>query len=368
MTLEDLDRLLISWKARTDAAAAGLVELRSLPSYEILSGGHDGKKLQLTGPSEERGTPALGELDQAWRSYGALNTVYQRAVSLRRQMPRFSGVQQRIDETLSVVSQLEPLCARMTRSFESGKAGLLEIDAAWKAIDEKIDGIALFLNARRGESAAGIPQLRALIESVRSRIMSDPIGVRAIFESQIEPVFQRVRAAMERLEEQRRNLGGDLVRAKSMLLTLSLVREQNQAAFEERRDKISSRGTPELPLASERMKELENRLRRMEEDSASGRIDPVCVELEYWTGEMRHLTNEEQKALDKNRALLDLRRELRGRLSALKAKATAQGVAEDIKLGPIGQKAEGLLYAKQTPIEEAAWLVSQYEARLNGRA
>jgi hypothetical protein len=65
---------------------------------------------------------------------------------------------------------------------------------------------------------------------------------------------------------------------------------------------------------------------------------------------------------------LDLRRELRGRLSALKAKALARGVAEDSKLVPLAQKAAELLHARPTPIEEAAWLVSQYEARLNGRA
>src|SRR5580704_9476660 len=89
MTLDELDRLLITWKARTDSAAAGLVELRSLPSYEILTGGHDGHKVQLSGTSEQRVTPALASLEQAWRDYGVISTAYSRALSLRRQMPRF---------------------------------------------------------------------------------------------------------------------------------------------------------------------------------------------------------------------------------------------------------------------------------------
>jgi hypothetical protein len=368
MTLDDLDRLLITWKNRTDGAAAGLVELRSLPSYEILTGGHDGHKLQLTGVSEQRAAPALAALDQAWRDYGAISTRFQNAVSMRRQMPRFSGVQQKIDEVQGVLGTIEPLWARMAKAYETGKTGLLEIDAAWKKLDGKIGVTTAFVNAHRGENACGIPQLRSLMESIRPRVMSDPLGVSAIFDSQIEPVFLRAKTGMEKLEDQRRNLPGDLMRAREAFVTLGLVREQNRNAFEERRDKISGRGAPEQPLPSERMNDLESRLRQLEAGSKTGQTDAVCAELENWSGEVKHLIEEEQKALEGNRVPLDLRRELRGRLSALKAKALARGVAEDLKLVPIAQKAADLLHARPTPIEEAAWLVSQYEARLNGRA
>jgi hypothetical protein len=113
---------------------------------------------------------------------------------------------------------------------------------------------------------------------------------------------------------------------------------------------------------------LDTRLKHLEQASQTGPIDPVCADLENYMGEVAHLIEEEQTALDKNRVPLDLRRELRGRLSALKAKALARGVSEDAKLVPLAQKAGELLHARPTPIEEASWLVSQYEARLNGRA
>jgi hypothetical protein len=358
MTLDDLDRVLIAWKARTDAAAAGLVELRSLPSYEILTGGHDGRRLQLTGPSAARGGPALEALEQAWRDYGVLSTAYSQALSLRRQMPRFTGVQQKIDEIQAVLN-VEPLYARMTKAFEAG--------AAWKKLDGKVGVTTAFLDKHRGEAAAGIPQLRALMETIRPRVMSDPLGVCAVFDSQIEPVFYRSRVAMEKLERQRQNLGADLRRAGEMLVTLGLVREQNEQAFAERRDKIAGRGAPEQPLPLQRMNEWEARLKLLEEGSKTGQADAVCSELEAWISEMKHLIEEEQAALDRNRVPLDLRRELRGRLSALRAKALARGVAEDSKLVPLAQKAAELLHARPTPIEEASWLVSQYEARLNGR-
>ena len=368
MTLDDLDRLLITWKNRTDSAAAGLVELRSLPSYEILTGGHDGHKVQLTGPSAQRATPALAALDQAWKDYGVVSTAYTQALSLRRQMPRFSGVQPAINQIEGVLNNADPLYHRMMSSFDSGKAGLLEIDAAWKKLDGKIGVTTGYLDGHRGENAAGIPQLRAAMESIRPRVMTDPLGVCAIFDSQIEPVFHRSRAAMAKLEDQRRNLPGNLAHARDMIVTLGLVRDQNAQASEERAEKISGRGSPEQPLAAQRITELGARLTYLERGAQTGPVDPVCAELENFMGEVKHLIEEEQRALDKNRVPLDLRRELRGRLSALRAKAVARGVAEDAKLVPIAQKASDLLHARPTPIEEASWLVSQYEARLNGRA
>jgi hypothetical protein len=282
-------------------------------------------------------------------------------------MPRFTGVQQRIAE-IETVLNIEPIYARMTREFESGKAGLLEIDAAWKKLDGKVGVTTAFLDAHRGENAAGIPQLRAAMETIRPRVMSDPLGVCNIFDSQIEPVFNRSRVAIEKLENQRRNLATDLRRARQLLDTLGLVREQNDQACAERQEKIAGRGAPEHPLPAQRINDLDSRLKFLEYGSLHGPADPVCAELETLAVELKHLIEEEQRALEKNRVPLDLRRELRGRLSALKAKALARGVSEDEKLAPIAQKAGELLHARPTPIEEASWLVAQYEARLNGRA
>jgi hypothetical protein len=367
MTLDDIDRLLIGWKSRIDSAAAALVELRSLPSYEILTGGHDGQKVQLTGSSEQRATPALEALERAWKDYGIISTAYTQANALRRQMPRFSGVQQAIYQIHTVLN-IEPLYTRMIQMFESGKAGLLEIDTAWKKLDSKIGDAVAYLDAHRGESAAGIPQLRAAMESIRPRVMTDPLGICAIFDNQIEPAFYMSRSAMAKLEQQRRNLGTDLLRARDLFKSLGLIREQNAQAFAERQEKISGRGAPELPVPSQRMTELDRRLTQLEGAAHSGPADPVCADLENLMEELKHLIEEEQAALDRNRVPLDLRRELRGRLSALKAKALARGISEDAKLVPLAHKADELLHARPTPIEEASWLVSQYEARLNGRA
>jgi hypothetical protein len=69
-----------------------------------------------------------------------------------------------------------------------------------------------------------------------------------------------------------------------------------------------------------------------------------------------------------NRAPLELRIELRGRLDALKAKARAYGVAENPELTRLAEEAYGLLHSRPTPMDRAEVSVSEYERALTERA
>jgi hypothetical protein len=66
-----------------------------------------------------------------------------------------------------------------------------------------------------------------------------------------------------------------------------------------------------------------------------------------------------------NKAPLDLRQELRGRLDVLQAKALGRGMAENVTLSALAEKAKKLLYSRPTPLNEATNLISQYEKYLN---
>jgi hypothetical protein len=107
---------------------------------------------------------------------------------------------------------------------------------------------------------------------------------------------------------------------------------------------------------------------QLERRAEAGAVDPVCMELDGCVQEIRRLMQVSEEARERNNAPLELRRELRGRLTALRAKAHARGAAEDSRLVDLAQRAMTALYAKPTPIDEASRLVQQYEARLNGRA
>ena len=74
-----------------------------------------------------------------------------------------------------------------------------------------------------------------------------------------------------------------------------------------------------------------------------------------------------ESALQVNRIPINERRELRGRLQALQAKASAHGLGEQPELTDIRSKASKLLYGTPTPLDEARDLVRQYERLINGR-
>ena len=381
MTLDEIDHLLSTWKSRSETAAAGLFELRAMPSYEILTGGHDGKRLDLTGLSQRRTAPSIAALEQAWRDYGVLSNTIQAAIALRQQLPRFSLSQQKLRDIELLLTgpsaiiadngaalTLPQLFDRMNQAFNSGRAGFLEVNIAWKKLDDKMNKVVTFLRTRQTETAAHLPELRRMVEALRPKVISDPLGAGVEFDTQIEPVFAQAKSKIERLEVQRQALPNDLAQAKKLLGALVQLCDENTALLAECHDKIRGFPVAEQPVSRQRISDLGVMLLQLERRAEAGAIDPVCIELDACVIEIRRLAQTAEEARARNNAPLELRRELRGRLTALRAKAHAKGAAEDSRLVNLAQRAMTVLYAKPTPIDEAARLVQQYEARLNGRA
>jgi len=96
-------------------------------------------------------------------------------------------------------------------------------------------------------------------------------------------------------------------------------------------------------------------------------VRPVSVGLQNWNSAARDCVSDVRKILQANRAPLELRNELRGRINALKAKAQACRVEEDAGLRELGNAAETLLYTRPTPIDRACDAVSRYQALLHER-
>jgi hypothetical protein len=387
MTVEEIDRLLQLWTSRIEAAAAGLAELRALPSYEIL------ENLALTGETKSRIGPAIRAFDSVWRDYDLLSQTVQKAADMRAKISRFSISSQKWYEIEAILTgasvpaneqatiadrdlltsnsaesgiTLEQLLGRLNTAFQRGRDGVLEIDGAWKALDAKLSPAVAFLDSHRAESTAGMAELRAMVEALRPRVIHDPIGANREFDARIAPAFNRTRSAVEKLEAQRRTLPGDLAAARDLLKVLGECRGRNEQAFRECGEKVSGRSA-EPALPSRRISEYGEILDGLEKLREEAEIDQACEQLESVTDELRRLLAEEERALGLNRAPLELRRELRGRLAALKAKAAARGRVEEPELARLAERASALLYSRPTPLDEAAGLVKEYEMRLNSR-
>ncbi len=386
MTLDQLDQLLAEWKHRTESATAGLLALRALPTYEILTGG----QCQLTGITAQKAAPALRSLEGAWLDYGRIATAVDQAHALRTSMPRFAGVQQKIDEIAALLTNsttadsaspdgnlairdlhahsaapalpLLELFDRMNTAFIHARDVILGIAAAWESLDTGLPPARRFVEEHADETAFGIPALRHALDELKPRVLPDPLGAADQFRREISPRLAEARAAIAELDRRRADFGPNLALAHAMLERLIALHAQSEAAYAEHREKLTDCASGELPVSGQRISQVTARMGQIPGKSITAF---VCNELDECLKELGNLTSLEQQILSKNRAPLELRRELRGRLSALKAKAVGRGRAEDRDLGALSTLADQLLYSRPTPLNQALATVAQYEGRLN---
>ena len=389
MTLDSLDQLLAEWKSTMDTAAQNVMELHNLPSYEILIGGSGAANVKLSGATKAFLAPAIAANQELLSEFGVLSETIQRAVETRAQVPRFGlpGADGKVREMerlllqpcitvasnggLSGAPSQTPISARqllahMNGAFHTAHDALLEVDQVWKRLDAQLAAAAAFLKAHATETSTD--SLRQHIESLRSRVIQDPLGAAQEFDRDIQPVLARTQAMVESLIRQRANVQDNVMRARDLLRKLVELRREVEESYAECKEKITGHSPATPPVQLDRIASLYGWLTRLEAKLAEGYVDPVCIGLENWMANIAELMEHEERACAENRAPLALRRELRGRLSALKAKALARGVAEDAKLIGIAERAGSLLHTRPTPMREAGDLVSQYESKLNGRS
>jgi hypothetical protein len=370
MTLDQLDQLLGEWKRRLDVAAQIVYDLHNLPAYEMLLG--SGKQLKLTGITGAQYAPAISALESAIQNYGLLSDLIGRAEDLRKNMPRLLGAGDRIDEIARLLdapslpngSRPIPALKEMSEAFHNGQAALGAIDAAWKRLDAKQKNLKAWLSAHTGEMAPAVSALRAKLDAFKTRTFSDPLGSETEFDSNIQPLFDQIRIAVEALENRRRSVHEAMARAGDMFEHLQRVRMENEATMHEYKAKVSECPPPTPPTPEERIRPLGETLAQLKAKLCDGSIDVVCAGIENWLRTASDLFTMEQRALETNQGPLNMRRELRGRMSAMKAKASARGISEDAKLARLAAHAAELLYAQPTPMRQATEAVSQYEANL----
>jgi DNA repair ATPase RecN len=148
------------------------------------------------------------------------------------------------------------------------------------------------------------------------------------------------------------------------LSELRRIHAESQALVQQCADQITDHPKLSEPAPDEKIDALRQWLERLELRSADGQYTAVAVGLQNWNKAVETCVNNEREASAKNRAMLDTRNELRGRLEALKAKARAYGINEGPELVGIAREAANCLQAKPLPLGRAASLLQAYETRL----
>lgn len=395
----EIDQLLADWKNKIQVVSQNLFDLQELPTYQRLCGSPGFPGVHLTGMTATRIDPALAAMNDLFQYFDLLVQTIEKASRLRQQMPRFLPTEQKIAEIKQILTgasielpvRQTPLFHRelltvsqqanaiapvellqvMTQAFSVARDAVLAVDAAWANLDVIIQDAEwqvlelqnLAVSLDQG-NCIQLVQAREAIASLKTKIEQDPLGVSADIDQQIKPLLAQVRLQLEQAQKQRTQIQEKLAIAQDLLAQLIKLHSQSLAAFTERQEKVLY-STAYTPLPQEQIDALSQWLTRLQNKLEEGLINPIMLGLDNWSSKAREYIAIEQQAYTNNSALLQTRRELRGRLDALQAKALARGLVEDKILVDLATQAKQLLYTRPTPLEQASILVTQYEKRLN---
>lgn len=403
MTLEKIDQLLAEWRKKVNLVGQNLMDLHDLPTYQRLAGVSGFPKIQLVGVTEARVTPALVAMNELFQHFDLLVMTVDKATLLRSSIPRFLGSEQRVREieqlltgaSIQLPAVQTPLAQRellsadqtahsiapeqlltvMTNTFQVAKDAVLAVDEAWSRLEATLaNAEAESLTLQKLADSLGVSALSELvavreqIASLRDRIESDPLGVSGDFKREIEPLIAGVKLSLQQLVKQQAEIRDNLDRCDNLLKQLMELHHEAETAFAESKEKVVDHSTLQTPIPQKQIDALTVWLTRLETKFTEGLLTPVRVGLENWIVNVKQYIAIEEKTVAVNKAPLELRRELRGRLDALKAKALARGRGEDATLAELAEQAKQLLYARPTPLDKAAELVSQYEKHLNSHS
>lgn len=399
-TLDQIDQQLNSWQTSIDVVAQNLTDLRALPVYQRLSGAPGYERARLAGETAGKVDTALDLMCQMFEHLERLYRVLNDAKHVRQGLPSIFGGEDKlkeIDRLLNTASiELPPvttpvtlrgllsipvterrirpreLLESMIQAFEQAKSIVVEIDDAWRTLDMKVTEAEIELADLKHQLVsmlADVTAAEARIQQIRKEIDNDPLNARNLYSTAIEPLLVRLRKEIKEAARIQQEARQGLESAQALLRKLMDVNTRAGAAANEVRTKISSprvsAAEPVDPALIEAMAKWADTLRTK---FAEGHARPVLIGLERWNTRAREFAQMADAALNANETPIAERRELRGRLTALKAKAAAKGLAEDPALTELAAHAAQLLYQTPTPLEEAHDILRQFDKSLNTRS
>jgi DNA-binding transcriptional MerR regulator len=399
LTLAQIDRLLMDWQQKSDAANRNLLELYDLPAYQRLSGVGNPPS-NVTGTTQQQASTALTAIERLFEYLELFNRQIDRACRLRKELPSLfisdsqlqeieqllTGLSIELPEAQTPLAQrnlvgldrqtrlvsLEDLLNRMMVAFAIARDTFVAVEMAWTELEStlivthrSLAELQQLVRDLQVDIPPSLATAQANFTDLQLQIDRDPLGLNLAFTQDLTPLINYARCELEALAQLRQQLPADFAAAPQLLQHLRQLHRDSIAAYTESQSKISHSLPTFSPLPNEEIAELERWLERLQAKFAAGTIAAVRVGLTNWMQKVQAYTVVVTKALTANRLPLDIRQELRGRLDALAAKALARGKAEDPILMDLAERAHAVLYSSPTDLNLAIDLVGQYERCLN---
>ncbi|HME07645.1 MAG TPA: hypothetical protein VKG25_11360 [Bryobacteraceae bacterium] len=344
MTLDQIDQLLAQWRGKLEAAAQNLVDLRSHPTYLELAGRSD-----LTGITLARVEPMLASMVNLFDYYDRLQARLARAEEARKEITRLFTSPEKIDQVQRILTKPpngasetpDELLDKLNQGLSAAKEVVLNVDSAWRQLGSHLDAVERELQG-----------LQSRIDAARQLIATDPLGAQA------------ETAALSQLAARKMTLKLEMNNAAQTLAALGVAHDRANQSFTEASGKIQNAQLRQ-PCPAETISALDQWLKTLNAKMDQGAWDAVAIGIDRWKESAGRCLQSEMEAADANHQPVLLRRELRGRLDALKAKAVAKGKSEDADLSRLGKQARSMLQTNPTSIDQAEQIVREYEKRLS---
>jgi hypothetical protein len=400
VSLETIDQLLTDWRAKLDAASQNLLDLQGFATYQRLAGEAGFPPAQLVGQTAAQVEPAIAAMNSLFQHFELLAQTLNQAQSLRQAIGGKRGQDEKIAEVVRLLNsnsiQLPlieiPLAQRsllsssqdadrvkpielmqaMVKSFEAARDVVLAVDRAWTQLEPKLVKSFNQIQAIQSEGTTlGIGILPELDEAERAltllhdRVASDPLGVQDEFEVAIVPLIDRAQSRLDQVIQQRQQIVAGIAQAEVALQQLQVQHQQALKQYQAATDRVTGIALPS-PLAAETLDALSEWQQVLARKLAEGIIGPLAVGLQNWQMKFDAAQSVTTGAIAVATEAIDQRQELRGRLSALQAKAQARQHIEDPQLVEWATQSQQILFSRPSHLGQANELLIQYERRLNG--
>jgi hypothetical protein len=315
---------------------------------------------QLRGRSAKVAEEAAGLVDGLWTRYPQLSEAGEQIEAARA-----SGDRARLDR---LVREASPLLRELEADADRASTLIGQLGTAWRNAVPRLDA----LRARLAQAAAtadtlgmpGDPELaaaRTVVDDVTAQATADPLGAEI---DAADRLVERVELRLSELARTRAGIGADLDAADRRLEEIVGLLAAGAGARAAAEDRIVDPGGLVAPIDAAELDTGDRALRpwlaRIRAQAGAGAWPAAAKGLEQWREEAGALHARATAVAAANRAPLERRNDLRGLLDAYRAKAAAQGLAEDPALTERYRSAREALYAYRCDVRRAETLVREY--------
>jgi hypothetical protein len=392
MTLDELDVMLARLTAASEAIGANLLELERDPNRKLLD------STSLTGETATRWSTARRTLAAMWDSYARLTELLERAQELRGPRPRISADRvatleqlltgdsievSRVDVPLGERDLLasrqrtsrstpDDLLVAMSAQFDEVLAVVVAAGNARDTLVPRLRDVRVALN-EVSTTAAGIgegndPELSrvaGLLEALGDRATHDPISADGAAFDALEGEVAALRSGFVAADDLRRDMLDRVARARS---TVDELRGVVRAADDAHHEVLVKIVAPGVPAPTPVDRDVAAALDAVVALGDAGRWRAAQTALSEWNARVEVLLRRAHETAAANRAPIEERNELRGRLDAYRGMAHATGMLEDPDAARCYERAHDALYTAPTNLHESARLVRAYQDVLSAPA